>query len=91
LVAGNEPLFNDEIAVAAARPHRPADADSPLRLCDGYPFAGCLDMCVVRHMRLKFICGQPDRDLEIRRSHDDLARVLLPPARVEPRFEPRFA
>jgi hypothetical protein len=49
-----------------------------------------LDRRVVCHVRPEFDRGQSGSKLEIRRSHDDLARTLLPPERVEPRFEPRF-
>jgi hypothetical protein len=90
LVPGNEPLFNNDIAVAAARLHLLADADSRLRSYERYPSTGGLDMRVVCHVRPEFARGQAGFELEIRRSHDDFARPLLPPERVEPRFEPRF-
>jgi hypothetical protein len=91
LVPANEPLLNNDIAVAAARLHLLADADSRLRSYDRYPSAGGLDMRVVCHVRPEFARGQSGFELEIRRIHDDFVRSLLPPERVEPRFEPRFA
>jgi hypothetical protein len=88
LVPGNEPLFNSEIAVAAARLHLLADADSPFRSSYRYPSTTGLDLRVGCNVRPEFDRGQSGFELEVRHSHEDLARPL--PERVEPRFEPRF-